>query len=62
MQNKHLSYSFDKAQRMVEKSKRLDFPILGGSSLPVTWGPTGPGYADGLPNRGSNDGGRERQR
>ena len=35
--DKHLSYSFDKAQRMVKESKRLGFPILGGSSLPVTW-------------------------
>jgi hypothetical protein len=35
--DKHLSYSFDKAQRMVKESKRLGFPMLGGSSLPVTW-------------------------
>lgn len=35
--DKHLSYSFQKAQRMVSDSKRLGFPMLGGSSLPVTW-------------------------
>ena len=35
--DKHLSYSFDKAKAMVEASKRLRFPMLGGSSLPVTW-------------------------
>ena len=35
--DKHLSYSFDKAKWMVEASKRLQFPMLAGSSLPVTW-------------------------
>jgi len=35
--DKHLSYSFEKAQKMVEASKRLKFPMLAGSSLPVTW-------------------------
>jgi hypothetical protein len=35
--DKHLSYSFRKAQTMVSDSKRLGFPMLGGSSLPVTW-------------------------
>ncbi len=35
--DKHLSYSFEKASRMVAASKRLDFPMLAGSSLPVTW-------------------------
>lgn len=35
--DKHLSYSFAKAQQMVKDSKRLRFPMLGGSSLPVTW-------------------------
>jgi hypothetical protein len=35
--DKHLSYSFQKAERMVSDSKRLGFPMLGGSSLPVTW-------------------------
>jgi hypothetical protein len=35
--DKHLSYSFEKAQRMVAASKKLEFPMLGGSSLPVTW-------------------------
>lgn len=35
--DKHLSYSFEKAKWMVEASKRLRFPMLAGSSLPVTW-------------------------
>ncbi len=35
--DKHLSYSFDKAKEMVDDSKRLRFPMLAGSSLPVTW-------------------------
>jgi len=35
--DKHLSYSFDKAKAMVDSSKRLRFPMLGGSSIPVTW-------------------------
>lgn len=35
--DKHLSYSFEKAKWMVDASKRLKFPILAGSSLPVTW-------------------------
>jgi hypothetical protein len=35
--DKHLSYSFEKAKAMVDASRRLGFPMLGGSSLPVTW-------------------------
>jgi hypothetical protein len=35
--DKHLSYSFEKAKKMVETSHRLGFPMLAGSSLPVTW-------------------------
>jgi len=35
--DKNLSYSFAKAKWMVEASKRLAFPVLAGSSLPVTW-------------------------
>lgn len=35
--DKHLSYSFEKAQKMVETSRRMHFPMLAGSSLPVTW-------------------------
>ena len=35
--DKHLSYSFTKAKAMVDASKRLNFPFLAGSSLPVTW-------------------------
>ena len=35
--DKNLSYSFEKAEEMVSDSKRLGFPVLAGSSLPVTW-------------------------
>ena len=35
--DKHLSYSFEKAKWMLDQGKRLKFPILAGSSLPVTW-------------------------
>ena len=35
--DKHLSYSFEKAQRMVLAPKELQFPFLAGSSLPVTF-------------------------
>jgi hypothetical protein len=35
--DKHLSYSFEKAKSMVDMSRRLKFPMLAGSSLPVTW-------------------------
>jgi len=35
--DKHLSYNFAKAQEMVNDGHRLGFPLLAGSSLPVTW-------------------------
>ena len=35
--DKHLSYDGKKARKMVADSKRLKFPFLAGSSLPVTW-------------------------
>ncbi len=35
--DKALSYSFEKARKMVEDSRRLRFPMLAGSSVPVTW-------------------------
>lgn len=35
--DKHLSYSFDKAQEMLNDAHRLKIPFLAGSSLPVTW-------------------------
>jgi hypothetical protein len=35
--DKHLSYSAEKAEQMVAESKRLNFAFLAGSSLPVTW-------------------------
>jgi hypothetical protein len=35
--DKHLSTSWDQCAEMVADSKRLGFPFLAGSSLPVTW-------------------------
>jgi hypothetical protein len=35
--DKNLSYDFKKAQWMVAASHRMKFPMLAGSSLPVTW-------------------------
>ena len=35
--DKHLSWSFERAKWMVDASKRLRFPLIAGSSLPVTW-------------------------
>lgn len=35
--DKALSYSFEKAKAMVDASRRLRFPMLAGSSIPVTW-------------------------
>ncbi len=35
--DKHLSYSWDKAKQMVAWSRELKFPFMAGSSLPVTW-------------------------
>ena len=35
--DKHLSYSWTKARRMVEISRELRFPLLAGSSLPVAY-------------------------
>ncbi len=35
--DKHLSYNFDKARKMVAASKQLGFPLVAGSSLPITY-------------------------
>lgn len=35
--DKHLSTTWERCHEMVEDSKRLGFPFLAGSSLPVTW-------------------------
>lgn len=35
--DKHLSTTWARCQEMVDDSKRLGFPFLAGSSLPVTW-------------------------
>ena len=33
--DKHLSYSWDEAKWMFDKSRELDFPLTGGSSIPI---------------------------
>jgi hypothetical protein len=35
--DKHLSWKFEWAKEMVETAKAMNFPLLAGSSLPVTW-------------------------
>jgi hypothetical protein len=35
--DKHLSWNWEWAREMVETARRLGFPFLAGSSLPVTW-------------------------
>ena len=35
--DKHLSWNFDWAKEMVDTARRMKFPFLAGSSLPVTW-------------------------
>jgi len=35
--DKHLSWKFEWAKEMVDASKQMGFPMLAGSSLPVTW-------------------------
>ncbi|MCP4195235.1 MAG: hypothetical protein GY768_31930 [Planctomycetaceae bacterium] len=35
--DKHLSYRFDLAKQMVDNAHQLSFPLMAGSSLPVTW-------------------------
>ena len=35
--HKQLSFSFPEAQKMVKTAERLKFPLLAGSSMPVTW-------------------------
>lgn len=35
--DKHLSWNWDWAQRMVETAHEMGFPYMAGSSLPVTW-------------------------
>ncbi len=39
--DKHLSYSWLKAKRMVEISHELKFPLMAGSSIPVSYRPQG---------------------
>jgi hypothetical protein len=35
--DKHLSYTFDKAKKMLARGAELGFPVMAGSSLPVVW-------------------------
>ncbi len=35
--DKHLSWSWDRAQEMVDTARQMGFPLMAGSSLPVTW-------------------------
>ena len=35
--DKHLSWKFEWAKEMVDTSRKMKFPLLAGSSLPVTW-------------------------
>ena len=35
--DKHLSWKWEWAKEMVETSRKLDFPLIAGSSLPATW-------------------------
>jgi hypothetical protein len=35
--HRQMSFSFDEAQSMVETARRMQFPLLAGSSMPVTW-------------------------
>jgi hypothetical protein len=35
--DKHLSWNFDWAKEMVDTAARMKFPLLAGSSLPLTW-------------------------
>jgi hypothetical protein len=37
LNDKHLSWKWEWAQEMVETSRKLNFPLLAGSSLPHTW-------------------------
>jgi hypothetical protein len=35
--DKHLSFTFDRAKKMLAWARELKFPMMAGSSLPVTW-------------------------
>ena len=35
--DKHLSWKWEWAKEMVETARAMNFPLLAGSSLPVTW-------------------------
>ena len=58
--DKHLSYSFEKAKAMVDASRRLRFPMLAGSSIAGDVAAAGDRTAARLRDRGGVDGGRRR--
>lgn len=47
--DKHLSWNFEWAKKMVEQSRSMGFPFLAGSSLPVTWRMPALELPDGAP-------------
>lgn len=49
--DKHLSYNWWKARRMVEISRELKFPLMAGSSIPVAYRPEGVDLEYGAPAR-----------
>jgi hypothetical protein len=63
--DKHLSYDHKKAAAMVAAGKRLGFPMMAGSSLPVTWRrpeiepPLGTNFAEGVVTYGFDRGAQE---
>lgn len=51
--DKHLAWSFPDARAMYDTAKRLDIPLLAGSSIPVAWRvPTGAQWRFGAPMSG----------
>lgn len=63
--DKHLSYDHKKAAAMVTAGKRLGFPMMAGSSLPVTWRrpeiepPLGTKFTEGVVTYGFDRGAQE---
>lgn len=63
--DKHLSYDHKKAAAMVANGKRLGFPMMAGSSLPVTWRrpeiepPLGTKFEEGVVTYGFDRGAQE---
>lgn len=63
--DKHLSYDHQKAAEMVAAGKKLGFPMMAGSSLPVTWRmpeiepPLGTKFQEGVVTYGFDRGAQE---